>query len=410
MRSKTRGGGPRAREAARLVCVLVFLGLASGCGPSDGSVDGTSAMRPAMVLDREDSLLWSEQSKLLASDGEAVDRFGYTVSLGGETALVGAPWDDEGGADSGAAYVFTRDGTSWTQQQKLIASDGASADLFGSAVSLCGEIALVGAPGANSFGPSSGAAYAFVRDGTSWTQQQKLTASDGEHGDWFGYGASLSGQTALVGATFDDDSGADSGAAYVFVRDGTSWTQQQKLSASDGAAEDYFGRQLSLGDGTALLGASQDDDSGADAGSAYVFVRDGTSWTQQQKLLASDGEAADQFGRQLSLSGEAALLGSRFDDDSGTDSGSAYVFVRCATSWTQHGKLTASDGAALDLFGFGVSLDGSTAGVGARLDDDSGTDSGSVYVFTVEKTPASPCENPSQWGQRPYRTDRIGRD
>jgi len=218
----------------------------------------------------------------------------------------------------------------------------------------------------------------------NWTEIQKLLPSDGAASDYFGYSVSLDGDTALIGAYYDDDNGAQSGSAYVFTRSGTTWAQQAKLLASDGAAIDYFGYSVSLSGDTALIGADGDDDNGVDSGSAYVFTRTGTTWAQQAKLLASDGAVYDSFGWSVSLSGDTALIGTPFDDDNGNSSGSAYVFTRIGTSWIQSAKLLAADGAAADRFGWRVSLSGNTALFGVRWDEDNGVNSGSAYMFTKE--------------------------
>jgi len=328
---------------------------------------------------------WTQQQKLLPSDSALDDTFGLCVSLSGDTALIGSGWDDnENGVDAGSAYVFTRTGTTWTQQAKLLALDGAAGDLFGASVALSGDTALIGALMDDDNGVDAGSAYVFTRTGTTWTQQAKLLASDGAAGDQFSYyTCSLSGDTALISAPFDDDNGVDSGSVYVFTRTGTTWTQQAKLLTSDGAAGDVFGISFSLDGDAAIIGASYDDDNGTNSGSAYVFTRTGTTWTQQAKLLALDGAAGNYFGGFVSLFGDTALIGAWGDDDNGSDSGSAYVFTRTGTTWSQQQKLTVSDGATGDHFGgYGFSLDGDTAIISSRYDDDNGTDSGSVYVFT----------------------------
>ena len=222
--------------------------------------------------------------------------------------------------------MFTRTGTTWTQQAKLLASDGAYDDSFGYSVSLSGNTALIGFDNEN--GADSGSAYVFIRTGTAWTQQAKLLASDGTAGDSFGYAVSLDGNTALIGAISDDDNGVDSGSAYVFTRTGTTWTQQAKLLASDGAAQDYFGLSVSLKGDTALIGVPQSIGNGNYSGSAYIFTRTGTTWTQQAKLLASDGADGDSFGGSVSLASDTALIGAFLNDGNGTDSGSAYVFTK----------------------------------------------------------------------------------
>jgi hypothetical protein len=327
---------------------------------------------------------WTEQQKLLPSDSAVDDTFGLFVSLDGDTVVIGAPYDDDNEVDSGSAYVFTRTGTTWTQQAKLLASDGAAGDTFGCSVALSGDLALIGAGLDDDNGNDSGSAYVFARTGTTWTQEQKLLPSDGHLGDHFGdTTVSLKGDTALIGAYMDDDNGADSGSAYIFTRTGTTWIQQQKLLPLDGAGNDIFGLAVALDGDTALIGGEWNDDNGSNSGSAYIFTRTGTTWTQQQKLIASDGKAGDIFGVFVSLDGNTALIGAAGDDDAGSESGSAYVFTRIGTIWMQQQKLLASDGSRDDHFGgFSFALDGDTAFISAKYDDDNGIDSGSVYVFT----------------------------
>jgi len=354
------------------------------------SLDGDTALIGAAYDDSDkgsayvftcSGATWTQQAKLTASDGAAGDYFGFG-SLDGDTALIGAAGDD---TDRGSAYVFTRTGTTWTQQQKLVASDGAAYDVFGYSISLDGDVALIGAFCDDS---EKGSAYIFVRNGTTWTQQQKLIASDGIIGDWFGYSVSLKGETALIG-TYDAES------AYVFIYSGTTWTQQAKLIASDGTAGDNFGLSISFDGNTALIGAYGDDDKG----SAYVFTCSGATWTQQAKLTASDGATGDQFGYDqcVSVDGDTALIGANMNDGNGSNSGSAYVFTRTGTTWTQQAKLLASDSTAGDSFGFGVSLDGDTAFIGATGDDDNGIDSGSAYVF-IKESENQPPINPTITG------------
>jgi hypothetical protein len=366
--------------------------LASDGFGNDGfgmvSLDGDTALigacqdngRGSVYVFIRTGTTWTEQQKFTASDGQADDWFGIWVSLDGDTALIGASLDDDNGVDSGSAYVFTRTGITWTQQQKLLASDGAAGDIFGWPVSLSGDTALIGAPWDDDNGDDSGSAYVFTRSGTTWTQQAKLLASDGTTEDWFGYTVSLDGDTALIGARFNDENGNNSGSAYVFTRTGTTWTQQTKLHALDGTTEDNLGSFVSVDGDTALIGAIGVDNY---TGSAYVFTRTGTTWTQQAKLLASDGHATDCFSWPLTLDGDTALVGAYLDDAKGVDSGSAYVFTRTGTTWTEQQKLLASDGAEGDQFSVRIALDGDTALIGAGYDNnENGVDSGSAYVFT----------------------------
>ncbi len=237
-----------------------------------------------------------------------------------------------------------------------------------------------------------------------YATQPKLYASDAAASDVFGVSVSLYGDTALIGATGDDDNGkTDSGSVYVFTRsstDGGTFTQQSKLHASDAAVGDRFGASISLYGDTALIGAFLDDDNSKSmSGSVYVFTRsstDGGTFTQQSKLHASDAAVEDYFGMSVSLYGDTALIGAHHDDDNGKlSSGSVYVFTRSSTddvTFTEQSKLHASDAAAVDAFGSSVSLYGDTALIGATGDDDnSKSGSGSVYVF---KAPPPPPPSP----------------
>ncbi len=341
---------------------------------------------------------WTQQQKLTASDGAAGDNFGDFISLSDNTILIGAPYDDDKGSNSGSAYVFNRFGTTWTQKAKISASDGAAGDNFGVCLSISGDTILIGAPYDDDKGTNSGSAYVFTRNGTTWTQQAKIYGSDTRRYDQFGQFVFLSGDTIFVVAPYDDDKGTDSGSVYVFTRTDSNWTQQQKLTASDGAAGDNFGDFISLSGNTMLIGVPYDDDKGSNSGSAYVFTRSGTTWTEQAKLLASDGANGDNFGVCLSISGNTALVGALNDDDKGTNSGSAYVFTRSGTTWTQQAKISASDGANGDTFGFAVSIYGINALIGSPLDDDSGDDSGSVYVFCQNLQPGPIIINGPTYG------------
>ncbi len=324
---------------------------------------------------------WTEQAKLTASDGASEDFFGISVSISGDYAVIGAYCDDDNGYNSGSVYIFHRNGTTWTQQAKLTASDGAFEDYFGISVSISGDYALIAANRDDDNGYNSGSAYIFHRNGTTWTQQAKVTASDGADHDHFGYPVSISGDYALIGSNGDDDNGYNSGSAYIFHRSGTTWTQQANLTASDGSAEDYFSISVSISGDYAAIGAYWDDDNGAESGSAYIFHRNGTTWTQQAKIIASDGAAEDGFGRSVSINGNNALIGAYLDNDNGELSGSAYLFYRSGIIWMEHSKITASDGATDDYFGMSTSIDGDYAMIGAYYDDDNGAESGSVYVY-----------------------------
>jgi hypothetical protein len=263
---------------------------------------------------------------LLASDGASYDEFGISVSVSGDVALVGAHKDDDRGYDSGSVYIFRWNGSAWVEEQKLLVFDGASYDMFGTSVSVSQDVAVVGAWGDDDRGSDSGSAYIFRWSGSDWVQEQKLLASDVGSYDEFGNCVSISGDVALVGAHNDDDRGSNSGSAYIFRWNGISWDQEQKLLSSDGEANDVFGRSLSVSADVALLGAYGRDDQGSDSGSAYLFRWDGSAWVEEQKLLSSDGAKGEVFGDAVSVSGDVALVGAWGNNDQGSNSGSVYVF------------------------------------------------------------------------------------
>ena len=346
-----------------------------------GDDDNGSSSGSAYVF-KLNGTSWVQEDKLLASDGVADDLFGRFVSISGDYAVVGAPLQDEKGSDAGSAYVFKRNGTSWVQEDKLLASDGAVNDNFGFSVSISGDYAVIGAPSQDEKGSGAGAAYVFKRTGTSWAQEDKLLASDGVIDDLFGRSVSIWGDYIVVGALEDDDNGSSSGSAYVFKRTGTSWAQEDKLLPSDGAVDDLFGRSVSIWGDYIVVGALFHDDNGlSNSGTAYVFKRTVTSWAEEDKLLPSDGAAEDGFGISVSISGDYVVVGAIEDDDNGSSSGSSYLFKRTGTSWAQQDKLLPSDGAADDLFGRSVYISGDCIVVGSLLDDDNGSSSGSAYVF-----------------------------
>jgi len=343
---------------------------------------------------------WTQQAKLVSSTLAANDQFGWAVDISNDAsyALVGARIDDDGGNASGSAFVFLRSGSTWAQQAKLTASDAAADDYFGYNVAISGDgnYALVGAIGESS---SAGAAYVFLRTGTTWAQQAKLTASDAAASDSFGWDVSISddGTYALIGAYQNDDDGNASGSAYVFLRTGTSWAQQTKITADDAAATDYFGAAVDLNsDATyAVVGAYSDSlVVGAAtyglAGSAYIFTRSGTTWTQQAKVRPDDLAAGDRFGIDVSINNAGSLIvaGSERADSGGAgDTGAAYIFERDGTSWSQAAKLLASDAQASDKFGKKVEISdtGQFAFAGAADEDggagNPGAATGAAYIY-----------------------------
>ena len=342
---------------------------------------------------------WIQQAKLTADDGARTDRFGSSVSISGDFAIVGAFLDDDNGTDSGSVYVFERINDEWIQHAKLTADDGASGDNFGRSVGISGNFAIVGADGDDDNGASSGSAYVFERLSGAWMQRSKLTASDGENGDRFGYSVSIYGNFCIVGAVWDDDNGVNSGSAYVFEKPYGGWvdmTETAKLTAIDGEYSDSFGGSVSISGNFAIVGADGDDDNGASSGSAYIFERIADEWMQKSKLLASDGASTDRFGGAVSIYGDIAIVGAVNNYANGTRAGAAYIFERPVSGWvdmTETGKVSARDGVSGDIFGSSVSMSGDHVIVGAPGDDDHGEGSGSGYIYFLPlATPSWHCK------------------
>jgi hypothetical protein len=330
-----------------------------------------------------DGSAWQFDQKLTPTDGQGGDNFGRAVWLDGNRAVVTAHWDDDKGNNAGSAYYLEYNGTLWVQKQKLTASDGQPFDRFGNSVSFEGNWLAIAAWLEDTNGSSAGAVYMFRWNGSSWVQDQKLQAPDAAGGDQFGRYVSLSGSKVLIGAWKDDAPSTDSGSAYVFRYNGAEWTLEQKLAAPDGASQDYFGWGCALRDDVAVVGAYWDDDLGTNSGSAYVYRYNGATWNFEQKLLPSDGVAQDWFGYTTVITGNRIVVASMVAP-AGTGSGYAYVFRFNGNQWVEKAKIVPFDGADQDKFGFHLAADDGLVLVGAWRDDDHGSDSGSAYFYRCE--------------------------
>jgi hypothetical protein len=416
---------------------LPLLFLLTGC-PSDGGGGPVQGLF-SFVL----------QAYAKASNTDAQDNFGSNIAVDGDTLVVGAPDEssdalgisgnqtDNSAPNAGAIYVFTRSGSVWTQQAYIKASNTGTGDRFGTSVGISGDTIVVGAPGEASDGSapsinsaaSAGAVYVFTRSGGTWTQQAYIKASVVDAGDRFGTAVSISGNTIVVGAVGEDsniagnqadNNAADSGAVYIFTRSGAAWAQQAYIKASNIGAGDQFGSTVSLDLDTLAVGSpfersnatgvggNENDNSAANAGSVYVFIRSANAWSQQAYIKASNTDAGDRFGHSVSVSGDTLAVGAHKENGNGIGinpgagaqadnslgaSGAVYVFVRSASVWTQQSYVKASNTGVGDEFGSHVTVDGNTLTVGAPLEDsnaigsggdqtnNSATNSGAVYVF-----------------------------
>jgi hypothetical protein len=326
---------------------------------------------------------------LPAGAGNSLMEYGVATAIDGDTLVIGSNSTERGRLLAGAAYVFVRNGVNWTLQAKLVPNDPVAIHFFGWSVDISGDTIVVGAAGDNFAGTYSGAAYIFERTGTTWTQRAKLVPADTRAGDEFGTTVAIDGNTVVIGANNHDDGASNAGAAFVFVRNGNNWTQQAELLAPDPSVEAWLGLSVAIDGDRIAVGAIYDDERGTDAGAAYLFKRTGTTWTLETKLLASDGAAGNTFGFSVSVKGDRVLVGASDFGDVGGGLGGAYVFELSGSSWVEVQKLTAAAPPGAGFYGFGVSvaLGDDLIVVGAHGDDQLGTNTGAAYVF--ERTGAT---------------------
>ena len=410
---------------------------------------------------------WKQLAYLKASNTNAADNFGFSVAISGNTIIVGAPFEDSAATgvngnqadnsamSAGAAYVFVRSSTTWKQQAYLKASNAKASATFGTDVAISGNLAVVGAPaessaatgvngnGADTSAPFAGAAYVFARSSTTWSQQAYLKASNTDANDAFGTVVDISGSTVVVGAPTEasnatgvnavgtDNSANSAGAAYVFTGSAGVWTQQAYLKASNTDIGDEFGSSVAVSGNEVLVGAigeasaatgvtgNQADNTLTNSGAVYAFSRSGSVWTQQAYLKASNPGANDQFGSSLAFSGATGVVGAESEaskavgvngnqaDNSMAFAGAAYVLVVSGGSWHQQAYLKASNTNANDSFGMAVAVSGDTfvagatgeasaaKGINGSQTSNAAPDSGAAYVFfrspvTTKTTLAGP--------------------
>lgn len=322
----------------------------------------------AYIFKREDDG-WRQHARLRAKDRASGDLFGALVSIDGVYAIVSAVEADRRGDNSGVAYVFKREDEKWIQDAELMASDGVAGDYFGNSVAIDSHYAFVGAVGDDDKGIDSGCVYVFKRDGNDWIQQTKITARDGSAGDIFGNAVAISDAYAVVGAIGDDDNGENSGSAYIFKQIGDEWVEQLKLTANDGSAGARFGNATALFDECVIVGARLDAGHGENSGAAYIFERQGETWQQLGKLTAgSDEYPGYVFGNSVAINESFALVGA---PGAFGGAGAVFVFKEASKQWRMEGVV--SPGVRRnDYFGISVAADGDDITVGATRSDGRG--------------------------------------
>lgn len=322
---------------------------------------------------------WQQIAKLTADDAAESDFFGWSVAVDSDTVIVGAYGNDDSGASSGSAYVFREVGGAWQQIAKLVAADAAAGDEFGYSAAISGDTVVIGARRDDSAVVNSGSAYVFREVAGTWQQIAKLTAADAGASDVFGTCVAISGDTIAAGAFGDSGVSAYTGSVYFFRESGGVWQQIAKRTV----AADDFGVSVALRGDTAIVGAYGDITTGTNRGSAYVFREIGGVWQQIAKLTAADGAAEDYFAHRVDFFGDTAVIGAYRNDDTFPNSGCAYVFREIGGTWQQVAKLTATDPGSSDEFGWSVAVSEHAALVGARWDDEPASNTGSVYVFDL---------------------------
>lgn len=343
------------------------------------------AYLPILLLAHSSGGAFAIQPVELTAPGiVANDQFGNSVALDGKTLVIGAVGDDDGGTDSGSAYVYVRFGDGWTLQSKITPKDIQPGDSFGCSCALLGDTLVVGAKRSDAIEGNAGAAYVFERRAGTWVQTAKLGASDASPGALFGHDVALAKNRLVIGAWGDSELGVRSGAAYVFSRRNgvdCEWTEEAKLIASDGAPLDDFGRAVCIEDNRVVIGKPGDRTNGTNSGAAYVFDLIGASWVEVAKLISADGVKSDYFGASVSLSGNAVLVGAPGSDDAGASSGAAYLFRREDEVWSQAAKLLPADGNPGAQFGMTVGILRDRVLIGASNDSQTVSGAGAVYEF-----------------------------
>ena len=407
------------------VVIGAFNEGSSATGVNGNEADNSAYKAGAVYVFVRNGTAWTQQAYLKASNTGAEDEFGGAVSISGDTIVVGAQYEDSsstgvGGdetvndaSQAGAAYVFVRSGTTWTQQAYLKASNTGAQDNFGHAVTIAGDTVVVGAYNedseargingiqTNDLRADSGAAYVFTRNGTTWTQQAYLKASNSDALDGFAYSLAASGDTLVVGSWQERSSASvingdetsntayQAGAAYVFVRSGTTWTQQAYLKASNNTPQILFGSSVAIDGDTVVVGAPYEyGNLIMEAGAAYIFGRSGTTWSEQAFLKSSTPTSTQQFGNSVAVSGDTVIVGSlRYNI--------AHVYTRGGTAWTAQAPINTAKPEDIDFFGSAVATSGNTLVLGAPLEssnatgvngdenDNSSMYAGAAYIFTV---------------------------
>ncbi len=329
---------------------------------------------------------WVYQNEIDSPDGLTHDFFGYSIDFNGTHLVIGAPFNDGAGSNAGAAYVYEYDGSTFNFVKKITASTGAAGDEFGRTVGIDDTTIVVGSPLDDALATNAGAAYVYHLDNNNWSELQKVTSSFPEFGnEFFGYSVAIHKDRFIVGATLDDDAATDAGTAFVYTFDGATWQFEQKLSPSDGASSHSFGFSTAINDSILIVGAFGANNTVPSSGAAYIFRRNGTTWTEEEILFQDDVNLDDWFGFDVDVEGNTAIVTALNNDEFVSNGGSIYVirYDEIRDEWITEMNEFANDGLLNWRYGFSCSLDGLKFAVGAIQATGTTVKSGAVYYYDI---------------------------
>jgi len=339
-----------------------------------GAPEYESDHKGGAALKEWDGSTWVE-TFFQASDKAANDEYGYDVGISGNRIVVGAPFNDDVGSNSGSAYVYDWDGNAWNET-KLTASDAASNDGFGYCVAIDGDRIVIGSFGDDDFGDYTGSVYLFEWDGSTWVET-KFLASDAAAFDSFGKDVAIDGDRFVVGATGES---SYTGAMYIYTYDGVNWLED-KVVPSDGFTNDRYGRAVSISGDVAVSTAMWDPTpQGIASGTAYMYTLVGSSWVENQ--ITTSDPIGDNFGESVSLYGDRMLVGASDSEPNGLGSGSAYLFEYDGTNWIETELIVSSDNSSNHQFGYSCAINDINIAVGAVI---TLSNPGAVYIYNDDE-------------------------
>ena len=323
------------------------------------------------------------ESKVFASDAESGDSFGRAVSNCAEWFVVGANRDDDNGQNSGSVYVYKENGYGELDEYKIIPNDGDYNEYFGKSLVISDDWLVVSSIYDDENGEKSGSVYVFYYNGLDWIESAKINPEDGDAYDRFGYSVDLFENRIIVGSVYDDDYGENSGSVYIYFFNGTDWVFEDKINSIYQEAEDHFGKSSSIYNNIIAVGSYADDNGEENVGSVSVFIFDGNSWIETQKIFSSDASANDYFGNEVEIFYNRLIVGSYYADNIYDNSGSVYVYELTDENIFEFDiKINAFDEYLNDNFGQSIAIYENFIAVGS-LNDDNGTNSGAVYVYEL---------------------------